>query len=130
MLETKYGEVLPAVPVNSTTLNSSTLLKAYSLGIIASNSIFYDYKSFVTTQEMCRSLYNAVSVLKPGASLAIKKPGKYSDSGLINADNKNAIDFCVENGIITASGNKVNPNEKVTREQAIKMVNSLYELYK
>ena len=130
MLETKYGEVSPAVPVNSTTLNSSTLLKAFSLGIIPTNNIFYDYKGYVTNQEMCRSLYNSVGVLKPGASLAIKKPGIYSDGNLINADNKNAIDFCVEKGIITASGNKVNPNEKITREQAIKMVNSVYELYK
>ncbi len=114
-------------PFNDT--NNTEVVKAYKLGIV--NGISSDEfapNSNITRQEICTMLVRAIGVMYPNIDLNDYTRHSFADSANIASWAMDSVQFAYDNDIMQGIGNNsINPLGHATCEQAILLVNRIYE---
>ena len=114
-------------PFNDT--YNTEILKAYKLGIVNGiSSTEFAPNSSITRQEICAMLVRAIGVMYDNINIEDYQYTSFSDSGLIASWAMDSVQFAYDNNIIQGIGdNKIDPLGHATCEQAILLVNRIYE---
>ncbi|HIU57465.1 MAG TPA: S-layer homology domain-containing protein, partial [Candidatus Ornithomonoglobus merdipullorum] len=114
-------------PFNDT--NNTEVIKAYKLGIV--NGISSDEfapNSNITRQEICTMLVRAIGVMYPNIDLNDYTRHSFADSANIASWAMDSVQFAYDNDILQGIGNNsIDPLGHATCEQAILLVNRIYE---
>ena len=109
--------------------SNRSVRKAYNLGIV--NGVSSDRfapDNFITRQEICAMLVRAIGVIYTGIDLDDYDYTSFADSYSISSWAMDAVQFAYDNDIMRGVGNgKINPLGNTTCEQAILLVNRIYE---
>lgn len=128
-----YKEVgkkeLPALPANPfKDAKSSEVLKAYSAGImkgITKDRFMPDEK--LTRLQACEAMVGMIRKLKPSAIQNCTLD--FSDAGKLSASARESMSICYQYGLIEfKTGNKIDPQGYLSREQTIAMMNRAFNL--
>jgi len=124
-----------ATPLNASTFLDTTdldALKAASLGIVQGSNGYFRPDDSVTRQEMAIMYYKALdTVFKFYGKELPKTDGilTMNDKGQVASWSSSYVDFVFDNGIMKGDNNKFNPKGKAPREQAIVVLNRVFEKY-
>lgn len=122
-LETKVGPVEEIFSVVFYDTWDQAVQKSADLGIVngIGNGQFAPYKS-ITRQEFCVILYNLAKYLNPAISNQSQWNKKFTDESFVAEWAKDAVRYCVNQGIMNGISGKIEPKGYITREQAILML--------
>ncbi|MGM9552625.1 MAG: S-layer homology domain-containing protein [Clostridia bacterium] len=109
--------------------NNPEILKAYNLGIVngVSKTKFAPY-NLVTRQEICAMLVRAVDAMYPNVDINDYQYHSFSDNDKISSWAMPSVQFAYDNDIMKGVGaNEILPLGNTTCEQAILLINRIYE---
>ena len=109
--------------------NNSEIVKAYNLGIVngISKTKFAPY-NLVTRQEICAMLVRAVDAMYPSVDVNDYQHHSFSDNDKISSWAMPSVQFAYDNDIMKGVGaNEISPLGNTTCEQAILLINRIYE---
>lgn len=124
---TKKTPSKPTNPFNDT--SNGDVLKAYNLGIVkgVSSTSFNPYSN-ITRQEICAMLVRAISVMYTNIDTTDYYEHYFNDSYEISSWAEDSVQFAYDNDIMQGTGNNcISPLGNTTCEQAILLVNRIYE---
>jgi len=104
------------------------ILKAYKLGIVKGiSSTEFAPKNLVTRQEICTMLVRAIGAMYKDINTADYQYHSFNDSSDIASWAMDSVQFAFDNNIMQGvGGNKIDPLGNATCEQAILLVNRIY----
>lgn len=107
------------------------IIKAYNLKIVSgigNNQFGPELK--VTREQIAVMFYNTIKAALPDEDIAPKAALSFSDANSISSWAVTPLTYMNEKGIITGvGGNLLSPAGNATREQAIVMINRVYNLF-
>lgn len=111
---------------------NTEIIKAYNLKIV--NGIGNDQfgpELKVTREQIAVMFYNTIKAALPNEDITPKGALSFSDAGSVSSWAVTALTYMNEKGIITGvGGNLLSPAGNATREQAIVMINRVYNLFR
>lgn len=109
--------------------NNTEVIKAYELGIV--NGVSDDEfapENKITRQEICTMLVRAIGAMYENIDLNDYTRHSFADSSIIASWAMDSVQFAYDNEIIQGVGdNKIDPLGYATCEQAVLLVNRIYE---
>ncbi len=109
--------------------DNNDVIKAYKLGIVngVSDTEFAPYE-YITRQEICAMLVRTIGVMYPNIDPNDYDYHTFSDSAYISGWAMDSVQFAYDNNIIQGVGdNKLEPLGNTTCEQAILLINRIYQ---
>lgn len=122
------AEMVWPSPFNDT--ENFEVLKAYNLGIVngTGNGQFSPDKP-LNREQMAKMFFTTIQLVYPNIGDDVEDIS-FADKDQISVWAKQAINYMFKEKIILGSDNKFNPKQEASREQAIVLVNRVFEKYK
>ena len=124
------GAIIPGYCPFEDTSNPS-VIKAYSVGIVngESDTEFMPY-NLITRQEICTMLVRAIKIMRPGINVADYRYHSFNDAMDIAPWAFDSVQYAYDNNIMQGVGdNMLAPLDHTTIEQAVAMINRIYNNY-
>ncbi|MDF2521005.1 MAG: hypothetical protein K0R84_1633, partial [Clostridia bacterium] len=127
-LSGKTAEPVAINPFNDT--ENVAVLKAYNLGIVngTGNGQFSPDKP-LNREQMAKMFFTTIQLVYPNIGDAVEDVS-FTDKDQISVWAKQAVNYMFKEKIILGSDNKFNPKKEASREQAIVLVNRVFEKFK
>ena len=122
------GETVTAASNVFKDTSNSEILKAYKLGIVKGvSSTEFAPNSLITRQEICTMLVRAMGTMYENIDTTDYEYHNFNDIGQISSWAMDSVQFAFDNNVMQGVGNnKIDPLGNATCEQAILLVNRIY----